>query len=118
MCKTGEIRAEEEKNVDKRMLVQWMSTQDTPDNTKEEEREAQDAQSLDKNCRESVLHLSRLIRGFCNKYHRSLLGEDQCEWHVMKRMIGPDCAIMYSLINPNKYIHTLPRLALVVLVPI
>ena len=30
--------------------------------------------------------------------------EDQCEWHRMTRMTGPDCVVMCNLIN--KYIHT------------
>ena len=25
--------------------------------------------------------------------------EDQCEWHRMTRMTGPDCAVMCNLIN-------------------
>ena len=45
--------------------------------------------------------------------------EDQCEWNIMTRMIGPDCAVMCNLINThthraglrgyvqfNKYTHT------------
>ena len=31
--------------------------------------------------------------------------EDQCEWHRMTRMTGPDCAVMYNLINLHTYIH-------------
>ena len=30
--------------------------------------------------------------------------EDQCEWHRMTRMTGPDCVVMCNLINT--YIHT------------
>ena len=29
--------------------------------------------------------------------------EDQCEWHRMTRMTGPDCVVMCNLINT--YIH-------------
>ena len=32
--------------------------------------------------------------------------EDQCEWHRMTQMTGPDCAIMCNLINIHTYIHT------------
>ena len=62
---------------------------------------AQGAQGSSKICtsRESVSPLSRLIRGFRNKYHR------QCEWHRITRMTGPDCAVMLNLINTNT--HTL-----------
>ena len=30
----------------------------------------------------------------------------KCEWHIMTRMTGPDCAVMCNLININTYIHT------------
>ena len=30
--------------------------------------------------------------------------EDQCEWHRMTRMTGPDCAVMCNLIN--RHTHT------------
>ena len=39
------------------------------ENSKEAEREAQGAQGLGENCRESMSPLSRLIRGFRTKYH-------------------------------------------------
>ena len=36
--------------------------------------------------------------------------EDQCEWHRMTRMTGPDCVVMCNLINTyihrSTYIHT------------
>ena len=32
--------------------------------------------------------------------------KDQCEWHRMTRMTGPDCVVMCNLIN--KYIHIYP----------
>ena len=34
--------------------------------------------------------------------------EDQCEWHRMTRMTGPDCVVMCNLINTyiHTYIHT------------
>ena len=40
------------------------------------------------------------LRGYVqfNKYR------DQCEWHRMTRMTGPDCVVMCNLINT--YIHT------------
>ena len=36
--------------------------------------------------------------------------EDQCEWHRMTRMTGPDCVVMCNLINTyiHTYIHTYP----------
>ena len=58
-------------------------------------------------CRESVSPLSRLVRGFRNKYHCSPLAwEDQREWHIMTRMTGPDCAVMSNLINAHTHTHT------------
>ena len=35
--------------------------------------------------------------------------EDQCEWHRMTRMTGPDCVVMCNLINTyiRTYIHTI-----------
>ena len=53
--------------------------------------------------RESVSPLAGLVRGFGNKYHRSLRWEDQCEWHRMTRMTGPDCAVMCNLINTHTH---------------
>ena len=48
-----------------------------------------------------------ILRGFRNK---SLIPprEDQCEWHRMTRMTGPDCVVMCNLINTyiHTYIHT------------
>ena len=32
--------------------------------------------------------------------------EDQCEWHRMTRMPGPDCAFMSNLINTYTQAHT------------
>ena len=32
--------------------------------------------------------------------------EDQCEWHRMTRMTGPDCAVMCNSINTHTHIHT------------
>ena len=44
----------------------------------------------------------------CNTIQVSLIPpwEDQCEWHRMTRMTGPDCAVMCNLINIHTYIHT------------
>ena len=36
-------------------------------------------------------------------------GEDQCEWHRMTRMTGPDCAVMFNLINTHTHTHTHTR---------
>ena len=70
---------------------------------------AQGTLSLSKNCtsRESVSPLSRLIRGFRIKYSLIPPREDQCEWHRMTRMTGPDCVVRCNLINT--YIHTYIR---------
>ena len=35
--------------------------------------------------------------------------EDQCEWHRMTRMTGPDCVVMCNLINTHTHTHTLPN---------
>ena len=32
--------------------------------------------------------------------------EDQCEWHRMTRMTGPDCVVMCNLINTHTHTHT------------
>ena len=32
--------------------------------------------------------------------------EDQCEWHRMTRLRGPDCAVMFNLINTHTHTHT------------
>ena len=48
--------------------------------------------------RESVSPLSRLIISLI------LPWEDQCEWHRMTRMTGPDCAVMCNLINTHTHI--------------
>ena len=31
--------------------------------------------------------------------------EDQCEWHRMASMTGPDCAVMCNLINTHTHTH-------------
>ena len=31
--------------------------------------------------------------------------KDQCEWHRMTRMTGPDCAVMCNLINTHTHTH-------------
>ena len=36
--------------------------------------------------------------------------EDQCEWHRMTRMTGPDCAVMCNLINTHTHTHTHTRM--------
>ena len=79
------------------------ANQDNLENNKEAVEGAQGTQDLSKNCtnRESVSPLSRLIKGFRNKYQVSLIPpwEDQCEWYRMTRMAGPDSAVMCNLIN-------------------
>ena len=53
-------------------------------------------------------NLTRLIHTllYVMTIHTSLIPprEDQCEWHRMTRMTGPDCVVMCNLINT--YIHT------------
>ena len=41
-----------------------------------------------------------------NKYNSSPPWEDQCEWHIMPRTIGRDCAFMCNLINTHTLTHT------------
>ena len=44
-----------------------------------------------------------------NKYthtHTHPPWEDQCEWHRMTRMTGPDYAVMCNLINTHTHTHT------------
>ena len=77
-----------------------------PDNlgsNKEAGGGAQGAQGSSKICtsREIVSPLSRLIRGFRNKLSVIPPWENQCEWHRMTRMTGPDCAVMCNLINTH-----------------
>ena len=33
--------------------------------------------------------------------------EDQCEWHRMTRMTGPDCVVMCNLINIHKHCNAM-----------
>ena len=68
--------------------------------------EAQGIQGLSENCtsRKSVSPLLRLIRDFHSKFRFFIPPwEDQCEWHIMARMTGPDCAIMRNLINTHTH---------------
>ena len=54
--------------------------------------------------------MNKYIHTYIHTYvHVSLIPpwEDQCEWHRMTRMTGPDCAVMCNLINIHTYIHTL-----------
>ena len=30
--------------------------------------------------------------------------EEQCDWHIMTRMTGPDCAVMCNLINTHTHV--------------
>ena len=38
-----------------------------------------------------------------------LVLRDQCEWHGMTRVTGPDCAVMCNLINKYTHTHTHTR---------
>ena len=40
------------------------------------------------------------------KTHTHPPREDQCEWHRMTRMTGPDCVVMCNLINTHTHRHT------------
>ena len=46
-------------------------------------------------------HSSSIKKSILNCHDR-LFWEGQCEWHSMTSMTGPDCAVMFNLIN----IHT------------
>ena len=56
-------------------------------------------------------NLTRLIHTLLLLYVMTIHAswEDQCEWHRMTRMTGPDCAVMCNLINIHTYIHTYRR---------
>ena len=69
MGETGEIWAEGKKRRQESVGSVDVNSDD-PDNGKE----AQGAQGLSTNDRDLISHLSRLIRGFRNKYNSSSLG--------------------------------------------
>ena len=75
MWKTGEPWAKKEKRKLEN-IGSLAVNKSNLENSKEEGRKAQDTQELNNNCRcrGSVSSLSRLIKYFRNKYHRSLLG--------------------------------------------
>ena len=68
---TGETRVEREKKCRKERAGSVASNPDNLESNKEAGGGAQGAQGSSKICTsgESVSPLSRLIRGFCNKYH-------------------------------------------------
>ena len=68
--KKGEAWAEEEKNVDKDSIGSVNVDPEDLEDDKQAEKEAQGAQELSKNCRESMSPLSRLIKDFRIKCHR------------------------------------------------
>ena len=45
----------------------------------------------------------------CNLIHNTHR-EDQCEWHRMTGTTGPDCAVMYKLINTHTHTHSVVSL--------
>ena len=63
-------------NMARKRVRSVATDQDSLENSKQAGRGAQGTQGLSKNCtsRESMAPLSRLIRGFRSKYHRSHLG--------------------------------------------
>ena len=71
MRETGETRVETEKKRRKERVGSVAVNPDNPESNKEAGGGAQGAQGSSKSCtrRESVSPLSRLIRGFRNKYH-------------------------------------------------
>ena len=50
------------------------------------------------------------IHTYIHTYIHTPPWEDQCEWQIMTRITGPDCADMYNLININTNIHTYIRI--------
>ena len=43
---------------------------------------------------------------FCHTHTYTYIPwEDQCEWHRMTRMTGPDCAVMCNLITTHTHTH-------------
>ena len=68
---TGQTRVERKKNVEKKRFGSVAANPDNLESNKEAGGGAQGTQGSSKNCtsRENVSPLSRLIRGFCNKYH-------------------------------------------------
>ena len=57
-----------------------------------------------------IINIHTYIHTCIHTYIQSLIPprEDQCEWHRMTRMTGPDCVVMCNLINTyiHTYIHT------------
>ena len=54
-----------------------------------------------------ILHIIETNKGGKRKAHtHTPPWEDQCEWHRMTRMTGPDCAVMCNFINTHTHTHT------------
>ena len=47
-----------------------------------------------------------LIYTQTNSHTHTHSHQDQCEWHRMTRMTGPDCVVMCNLINTHTHTHT------------
>ena len=60
--------------------------------------------------RDEIKKIKKNKNTYIHTYIHSLIPprEDQCEWHRMTRMTGPDCVVMCNLINTyiHTYIHT------------
>ena len=52
------------------------------------------------------VHNSDVQNKWDDNTHTYTPWEDQCEWHRMTRMAGPDCAVMCNLINTHIHTHT------------
>ena len=59
---------------------------------------------------EVITHKNTYIHSYIHTYIHAYIQippwEDQCEWHRMTRMTGPDYAVMCNLINIHTCIHT------------
>ena len=57
------------------------------------------------------VQFNKYIHTYIHTYIHIPPREDQCEWHRMTRMTGPDCVVMCNLINTyiHTYIHTYKR---------
>ena len=56
--------------------------------------------------RSSSLTHTHTCRPTCMHTYIHTYMEDQCEWHRMTRMTGPDIAVMCNLINIHTYLPT------------
>ena len=59
----------------------------------------------------NLINIHTYVHIYIHIYIHTYIREDQCEWHRMTRMTGPDCVVMCNLINTyiHTYIHTYIR---------